>query len=306
MFIFLVYGIFSIWAKSELSFFLVYKNMGNELLRIADVLDKSGQYSLSDKLFKISQNNFSKNNKNKFINIIETNAPIVSAGIDKILKQIKQSEEYEKVTKLNTVLQVTPKVNKILGNSLGGINVLQLLVNGKHLLDRIDQEGFMAVWNTDAKLVLDTILSLLQLATNPNKHPLFLVLGPGLKEINMAINVLQVSVLAADYAGTIAGNTNASLFNYKGQDAKSSVLPLDVLASTYGEVYNVLIDYVNGRGTVQKLITKHIPDNNPEKLSLVNAHIAQKVLPPKDAPYGISSYKKQRDELAVSSQFGGF
>ncbi len=279
----------------------------NSLLKIASLLDDSGDYELSDKLFKIAQNNISKKkNGNKFINIIETNAPIVSANIDKILEQIRKSKEYEKVTNFNTALQVTPKVNKLLGNSLGSVNVLQLLVSGKYLLDRINEEGFMAVWNTNAKLVLETILNLLQLATNPTKHPLFLVLGPGLKEINMAINVLQASVLAADFAGTIAGSTNSSLSSYSGQDAKSSVLPLSVLASKYGEVYNVLIDYVNGRGTVQQLITKHIPENNPEKFALVNAHIAQKVLPLKNAPYAISSYKRQRDDLAVSSQFGGF
>ena len=272
-----------------------------DILKVASLLDESEHYSLSDKLFKIAQ----KKNDNKFIKVIETNAPIVSAGIEKILKQIKQSEEYEKVTNLNTVLQVTPKVNKLLGNSLGGLSVIQLLVSGKYLFDRITQEGFMAVWNTDAKLVLETILSLLQLATNP-KGLLFLVLGPALKEINMAINVLQASVLAADFVGTVAGTTNTSLSNYSGQDAKSSVLPLNVLASKYGEVYNVLIDYVNEKGTVQQLITKHISENNPEKLSLVNAHIAQKVLPPKNASYAISSYKKERDELAVSSQFGGF
>jgi hypothetical protein len=264
-----------------------------ELLKIAGVLDKSEHYSLSDKLFKIAQ----KKNDNKFIKVIETNAPIVSAGIEKILKQIKQSEEYEKVTNLNTVLQVTPKVNKLLGNSLGGLNVLQLLVSGKYLLDRISQEGFMAVWNTDAKLVLDTILSLLQLATNPNKHPLFLVIGPGLKEINMAINVLQASVLAADFAGTVAGTTNTSLSNYSGQDAKSSVLPLSVLASKYGEVYNVLLDYSNNKGDLRNLIRKHILDNDPYKLSLVNAHINQKILPSKNSNYMKSSYSIERNKF---------
>jgi hypothetical protein len=265
----------------------------DKYLKIASLLDKSEHYSLSDKLFKIAQ----KKNDNKFIKVIETNAPIVSAGIEKILKQIKQSEEYEKVTNLNTVLQVTPKVNKLLGNSLGGLNVIQLLVSGKYLLDRINQEGFMAVWNTDAKLVLDTILSLLQLATNPNKHPLFLVLGPGLKEINMAINVLQASVLAADFAGTVAGTTNTSLSNYSGQDAKSSVLPLSVLASKYGEVYNVLLDYSNNRGDLRNLIRKHILDNDPYKLSLVNAHINQKILPSKNSNYMKSSYSIERNKF---------
>jgi hypothetical protein len=265
----------------------------DKYLKIASLLDKSEHYSLSDKLFKIAQ----KKNDNKFIKVIETNAPIVSAGIEKILKQIKQSEEYEKVTNLNTVLQVTPKVNKLLGNSLGGLNVLQLLVSGKYLLDRISQEGFMAVWNTDAKLVLDTILSLLQLATNPNKHPLFLVIGPGLKEINMAINVLQASVLAADFAGTVAGTTNTSLSNYSGQDAKSSVLPLSVLASKYGEVYNVLLDYSNNKGDLRNLIRKHILDNDPYKLSLVNAHINQKILPSKNSNYMKSSYSIERNKF---------
>jgi hypothetical protein len=265
----------------------------DKYLKIASLLDKSEHYSLSDKLFNISQ----KKNDNKFIKVIETNAQIVSAGIEKILKQIKQSEEYEKVTNLNTVLQVTPKVNKLLGNSLGGLNVLQLLVSGKYLLDRISQEGFMAVWNTDAKLVLDTILSLLQLATNPNKHPLFLVIGPGLKEINMAINVLQASVLAADFAGTVAGTTNTSLSNYSGQDAKSSVLPLSVLASKYGEVYNVLLDYSNNKGDLRNLIRKHILDNDPYKLSLVNDHINQKILPSKNSNYMKSSYSIERNKF---------
>lgn len=155
----------------------------------------------------------------------------------------------------------------------------------------------MAVWNTDAKLVLDTILSLLQLATNPNKHPLFLVIGPGLKEINMAINVLQASVLAADFAGTVAGTTNTSLSNYSGQDAKSSVLPLSVLASKYGEVYNVLLDYSNNKGDLRNLIRKHILDNDPYKLSLVNAHINQKILPSKNSNYMKSSYSIERNKF---------
>lgn len=267
-----------------------------DILRIASLLDNSGHYELSDKFFKIAQNNISKNG-NKFINIIEKNAPIVSAGIDKILEKIRKSKEYEKVTNFNTVLQVTPKVNNLLGNSLGSINILQLLVNGKYLLDRINEEGFMAVWNTDAKSVLDTILNLLQLATNPTSNPLFLVLGPGLQEINMAINVLQASVLAADFAGTVAGTTNTSLSNYSGQDAKSSVLPLSVLASKYGEVYNLLLDYVNGKGNLKSLIRNHIPDNDPYKLSLVNAHINQKILPSKNSNYMVSSYNKERKKI---------
>lgn len=226
----------------------------------------------------------------------------ISKSLPTLIKGLKEA---------STLLQ---KVNespagKLASRALLMLNAHTVVASGLELLADLQTQGFSQVWSTDAKRVVQTFSNLVALATNPTITAYLLPLAtiqPALSTISGVANGVSLVAEGLDIAGRIMGTTNTALGNYQGQNAKSSVMPLDQLSKKYGEVYNVLIDYVNGKGTVAQLITKHIPDNNPEKFALVNAHIAQKVLPPKNAPYAISSYKRHRDELAVSSQFGGF
>ena len=89
-------------------------------------------------------------------------------------------------------------------------------------------------------------------------------------------------------------------YSAQGMKAKAATLPLDQLAFKYGEVYNVLLDYVNGRGTIPQLITKL--GNDPGRMALMSAHIAQGILPPKNGQYQISSYKRERDRVQEQNQ----
>ena len=226
----------------------------------------------------------------------------ISKSLPTLIKGLKEA---------STLLQ---KVNespagKLASRALLVLNAHTVVANGLELLTDLQTQGFSQVWSTDAKRVVQTFSNLVALATNPTITAYLLPLAtiqPALSTISGVANGVSLVAEGLDIAGRIMGTTNTALGNYQGQNAKSSVMPLDQLSKKYGEVYNVLIDYVNGKGTVAQLITKHIPDNNPEKFALVNAHIAQKVLPPKNASYAISSYKRERDELAVSSQVGGF
>ena len=229
----------------------------------------------------------------------------ISKSLPTLIKGLKEA---------STLLQ---KVNespagKLASRALLVLNAHTVVASGLELLTDLQTQGFSQVWSTDAKRVVQTFSNLVALATNPTITAYLLPLAtiqPALSTISVVANGVSLVAEGLDIAGRIMGTTNTALGNYQGQNAKSSVMPLNQLSKKYGEVYNVLIDYVNGKGTVAQLITKHIPDNNPEKFALVNAHIAQKVLPPKNASYAISSYKRQRDErdeLAVSSQFGGF
>ena len=226
----------------------------------------------------------------------------ISKSLPTLIKGLKEA---------STLLQ---KVNespagKLASRALLVLNAHTVVASGLELLTDLQTQGFSQVWSTDAKRVVQTFSNLVALATNPTITAYLLPLAtiqPALSTISVVANGVSLVAEGLDIAGSIMGTTNTALGNYQGTSAKSSVMPLNQLSKKYGEVYNVLIDYVNGKGTVAQLITKHIPDNNPEKFALVNAHIAQKVLPPKNASYAISSYKRQRDELAVSSQFGGF
>jgi hypothetical protein len=338
----------------------------NSILKFASLLDKSGHYELSDKLFSIAQNReqamrnlftpefFRKNlfqshpalqsfgvlvdpyTRNQYVNRVNTinnlggNSALKvdeikgyaeqgiqkasnASGLGKLGASISKSLPtlIKGLREASTLLQ---KVNespagKLASRALLVLNAHTVVANGLELLTDLQTQGFSQVWSTDAKRVVQTFSNLVALATNPTITAYLLPLAtiqPALSTISGVANGVSLVAEGLDIAGSIMGTTNTALGNYQGTNAKSSVMPLDQLSKKYGEVYNVLIDYVNGKGTVEQLITKHIPDNNPEKFALVNAHIAQKVLPPKNASYAISSYKRQRDELAVSSQFGGF
>ncbi len=327
----------------------------NSLLKIASLLDDSGDYELSDKLFKIAQNQqqtmrnlftpetFKRTlfqshpslqsvgvlvdpyTRNQYVNRVNTvnnlggNAALKADEIKGYAEQgIQKASNVSALGKLGASISkniptlikglkeassLLQKVNespagKLASKALLVLNAHTTVASGLELLTDIQTQGFSQVWSTDAKKVVQTFANLVALATNPTITAYLIPLAtiqPLLSEIGLVANVVSLAAEGLDAAGNYMGTTNSSLSSYSGQDAKSSVLPLSVLASKYGEVYNVLIDYVNGRGNVQQLITKHIPDNNPEKFALVNAHIAQKVLPPKNAPYAISSYKKARD-----------
>jgi hypothetical protein len=229
----------------------------------------------------------------------------LGASISKNLPTLIQG--LKKVSTLLEKVNETP-AGKLASKALLVLNVHSVVANGLELLTDLQTKGLSEVWNTDAKRVVQTFANLVALGTNPTVTGYLLPLAailPTLTTISGIANGVSLAAEVVDAAGGFMGTTNTALRNNQGTNAKSSVMPLDQLSKKYGEVYNVLIDYVNSRGTVQQLISKHIPDNNPEKFALVNAHIAQKVLPPKNAPYAISSYKRQRDELAVSSNFGG-
>jgi hypothetical protein len=338
----------------------------DSLLNVASLLDESGHYELSDKLFKIAQNQqqrmrnlftpetfkrtlFQSNpslqsvgvlvdpyTRNQYINRVNTINNLggnAASKVDEIKgyaeQGIQKASNASALGKLgasisknlpalikglkeaSTLLQ---KVNespagKLASKALLVLNAHTVVASGLELLTDLQTQGFSQVWSTDAKRVVQTFANLVALATNPTITAYLFPLAtiqPALSTISVVANGVSLAAEGLDAAGGFMGTTNTALRNNQGTYAKSSVMPLDQLSKKYGEVYNVLIDYVNGKGTVKQLITKHIPENNPEKFALVNAHIAQKVLPPKNASYVISSYKRHRDELAVSSQFGGF
>ena len=230
----------------------------------------------------------------------------LGASISKNLPTLIQG--LKKVSTLLEKVNETP-AGKAASKALLVLNAHTVVASGLELLTDLQTKGLSDIWNTDAKRVVQTFANLVALGTNPTITAYLLPLAailPTLTTISGIANGVSLAAEVVDAAGGFMGTTNTALRNNQGTNAKSSVMPLDQLSKKYGEVYNVLIDYVNSRGTVQQLISKHIPDNNPEKFALVNAHIAQKVLPPKNTPYAISSYRRQRDELAVSSQFGGF
>lgn len=338
----------------------------NSLLRIASLLDESGHYELSDKLYKIAQNQqfdkmfslpkkptllnafyetpqgnaigllLDKDQRSKYINRVNFVNNVGGNSISKVDEIKGYAEEgIQKASSVSALGKLGASISKNLPTLIKGLkeassllqkvnespagklaskallvlNAHTTVASGLELLTDIQTQGFSQIWSTDAKKVVQTFANLVALATNPTITAYLFPLAtiqPTLSAISLVANGVSLAAEGLDAAGNFMGTTNTALTNNQGTYAKSSVMPLDQLSKKYGEVYNVLIDYVNGRGTVQQLITKHIPENNPEKFALVNAHIAQKVLPPKNSPYAISSYKRQRNELATSSQFGGF
>ena len=337
--------------------------MEKELLRVASVLDRSGQFELSDKLFTIAQQlsqqqipNF-QNTLGKAITApygivpqLVTNKPLRNFVVQKAQQGLQVSGEpalqfgeakdraeialhgakkATEVTKLGQMItqnlpnlvkglkaaeELMEKVNsspagKVASGVLLALNAKVLIEEGLELLHEFQEKGVAEVWNTDAKKVIKVFANLVSLVTNPQVTA-FLVplvpIQPVLTNISIAANLYSGAVDVVDAGTTAYYTTNTALQNNEGTYAKSSVMPLDQLADQYGEVYNTLIDYVNGRGTISQLIAKNLPDNNPQKMALVNAHIAQKVLPSKNAQYVKSSYWKARHRAKqpVQHEFG--
>ena len=204
-----------------------------------------------------------------------------------------------------------PAVNRIF-QALDIFNTLQESVT---FLNDVYERGFDDLYKSDPARVIKYIAKMVQTFTNPQLTILFppvLPLQPQLNALNTMSAGMGLMVDLATGLGNFVGKMEnpgsnrieqipqAQAYTSQGMKAKGATMPLDQLALKYGEVYNVLLDYVNKKGTIPQLISKL--GNDPGRTALMSAHIAQGILPPANGQYQISSYKRERDQAQKQNQ----
>ncbi len=288
--------------------------MSRELLRIASVLDKSGHYELSDKLFSIAQNKV-----NEVVNqgiAVKERADTARGAVD-IISSVSKFFQRNIPTFIKTLESLKSNLNKFesipaIDKILAGLDLKSFIDNTVNFLGRVNQSGFANYYNTDAKEVTDFFISFASTINMlANYIPLLAPIKIQMQAIDTSLNALGMLVNGSAALGNYVGTTNTSLRNFSGVNSEqetSKRLPVSINpdaggknindVAMVGEVFNVLLDYVNRRGTLQALVNKHIPDwdpQKPEKMAQVQSYISQNNLPPKNAAYQISSYKIQKD-----------
>lgn len=189
------------------------------------------------------------------------------------------------------------------------LDIVNLIKESVEFLTNIYEIGFNAKYQNDPGGVTKYLAKIVSTFTNPNLtkyFPPILPLQPQLYALNTMSAGMGLMVDAAQGLGNLMGKMEnqgsnrieqipqAQAYTAQGMKAKAATMPLDQLALKYGEVYNVLLDYVNKKGTVPQLISKL--GNDPGRMALMSAHIAQGILPPANGQYQISSYKRERDQ----------
>ena len=290
----------------------------NSLLKVASELDKSGHYELSDKLFTIAQNNVVQQTNQvvnqgitvkdnvgnakgaitiiaKISTFFRRNIPIFIKALDSIKSNI---DKFESI----------PGIDKI----LAGLDLKSFIDTSVSFLKKLNGIGFANYWSTDAKEVLDFFISFTSTVNMLAGYiPLLAPVKIQMQAIDSSLDALGFMVNLADAGGNYLGNTNSALRNFTSPNNPSEAnkrLPYSPTPSgggynlkderLVGEVFNVLLDYVNKRGPLKSLVNKHIPDWDPEKSekeALVLSYIKQNKLPSKTDKYKFSSYKETRD-----------
>ena len=195
------------------------------------------------------------------------------------------------------------------------LDVINLLSESVTFLTNIHKQGFKKLYANDAAGVTKYLAKIVGTFTNPNLtkyFPPLIPLQPQLMALNTLSSGMGLMVGATESLGTTMANMEnagsnrieqipqAQQYTAQGMKAKGATMPLDQLADKYGEVYNVLLDYVNKRVTIPQMIEKL--GNEPGRMALMSAHIAQGILPPANGQYQISSYKKARDQARKQNQ----
>lgn len=211
------------------------------------------------------------------------------------------------------IFSKNPVTNKIFAT----LDIFNTVKDSVTFLNDVYKIGYNNLYKNDPARVTKYIAKMVQTFTNPQLTKFFppvIPLQPYLITLNTLSAGMGLMVDAAQGLGNLMGKMEnkgsnrieqvpqAQAYSAQGMKAKAATMPLDQLASKYGEVYNVLLDYVNKKGTVPQLLSKHIPDNDPGKYALVSAHIAQGILPPANGQYQISSGKKARDLAQKQNQ----
>ena len=336
----------------------------NKLLRVASILDKSGHYELSDKLFSIAQVNtvLPKLNPN-LPKLVKSLNPMLGYGLSpeglafekKVIDKVQANPVYQGASKVQELSEQiksplsNTKTIAAIGNLTGwftknipsmiktldaaeqkldmfnkiplaqkvfqSLDIVNLIKESVEFLTNIYKKGFNAMYQNDPGGVTKYLAKIVSTFTNPNLTKFFLPilpLQPQLMTINTLSSGMGLMVSGAENLGTFMGNMEnqgsnrieqipqAQAYSAQGMKAKAATMPLDQLALKYGEVYNVLLDYVNKKGTVPQLISKL--GNDPGRMALMSAHIAQGILPPANGQYQISSYKRERDEARKQNQ----
>jgi len=329
----------------------------DKLLKIASVLDKSGHYELSDKLFSIAQVNTVLPNYIKALNPMMGLAlsPQGLAVEKKVIDKVQANPVYQGASKVQELSeQVKSPLSNVktiaaIGNLTGwftknipsmiktleaaeqkldvfnkiplaqkvfqSLDIVNLIKDSVDFLTNIYKMGFNTMYQNDPGGVTKYLARIVSTFTNLNLtkyFPPILPLQPQLMTLNTLSSGMGLMVSGAESLGTFMGNMEnkgsnrieqipqAQAYTSQGMKAKGATMPLDQLALKYGEVYNVLLDYVNKKATVPELITKL--GNEPGRMALMSAHIAQGILPPANGQYQISSYKRARDQAQKQNQ----
>ena len=199
----------------------------------------------------------------------------------------------------------SPAVSRI----FQALDIFNTVKESVTFLNDVNKMGFDDLYKSDPARVIKYIAKMVQTFTDPQLTKFFppvWPLQPQLTALNTMSAGMGLMVDLATGLGTFMGNMEnqgsnrieqvpqAQAYSAQGMKAKAATMPLDQLALKYGEVYNVLLDYVNKKGTIPQLISKL--GNDPGRMALMSAHIAQGILPPANGQYQISSYKRERDQ----------
>jgi hypothetical protein len=304
----------------------------NSLLKVANELDKCGQYELSDKLFSIAQNQTQQlvdqgvsqaisaksqyDTAKVYLDATEKVSKVLGSYLPKVVKTF---EDFKSV--INKFENI-PAVDKI----LGALDLKSFVDNSISFIKKVQMVGLSNYFKTNAKEVIDFFVSLASTVNMIAGYiPPFLPLKPQLEIIDKSLSAYSVAVGLTDTIGTYSGTTNTHLQNFTSPSNKQETKKpfgwntgaggAGIKSTTLvGEVFNTLLDYVNGKGKVVDLINKHIPDSDPqkpEKIAQVFSYVRQKKFPQKNAPYQTSSYynRKRNTQLRRERQIaidGGF
>jgi hypothetical protein len=287
----------------------------NNLLRVASELDKCGQYELSDKLFIIAQNQTQQlvnqgvsqaisaksqyDTAKVYVNALTKVSKTVGSYLPKVVKIFEDFKSV--INKFESI----PEVDKI----LGALDLKTFVDNSISFIKNVQMVGLSNYFKTNAKEVIDFFVNLASTINMIAGYiPPFLPLKPQLEIIDKSLSAYSVAVGLTDTLGTYYGSTNTHLQNFTSPSNKQEtkkpfgwkpgVGGAGIKSKTLvGEVFNILLDYVNGRGKVVDLVNKHIPDSDPqkpEKIAQVFSYIRQKKFPQKNAAYQTSSYYNRR------------
>lgn len=303
---------------------------------LAEHFDNCGDYELSDKLFKIAQLSTVVPNKkilddiaaDPFVQTLNT----VQEKADQIKEPISAQKKILAIANLTSWFSKSVPVmlkqleaieekldifnkNQSIARIFKTLDIFNTVKESVDFLNDVNTKGFDNLYKSDPARVTKYIAKMVQTFTDPQLTKFFppvMPLQPQLIALNTMSAGLGLLVDLTSGLGNFMGKMEnkgsnrieqipqAQAYSAQGMKAKAATMPLDQLASKYGEVYNVLLDYVNKKGTIPQLITKL--GNDPGRMALMSAHIAQNILPPANGQYQISSYKRERDQVRKQNQ----
>lgn len=290
-----------------------------DILKIASLLDDSGDYELSDKLFKIAQKNVVQQGVMNAVGGGQSTKSTYDHGkaaVDIVSFLTKYFKKYIPIfiQTLSTVKSSLHKFENIpaIDNILGALDLGSFIEDTLDFLNKVNTMGFINYYETDPKGVTQFFISFISTINQLAGYiPIFAPMKIQLQTIDASMNALNTMVTISDMAGTYMGTTNTSLTNFSSPNQQKetqkripATLNTNAGATNFeddtltGEVFNVLLDYVNKRGMIKTLVDKHIPDwdpKKPEKMAQVQSYITQNKLPRKDQKYLKSSYKNQQE-----------